>query len=126
MGAAYRMTSFICHTDATHRVFLFPMNIVLRRYLNPKRGEKSMKKALILAVALVLTSTACQETSLFQKEKVEAQAITMTDISTHWAAATINSAIQKGYVDGYEDSTFRPDRSVSRAEFVKMAVTAMK
>jgi hypothetical protein len=49
-----------------------------------------------------------------------------TDSAAHWAKESIEKAVGKGYVDGYEDRTFRPDLSVTRAEFVKMVVTALK
>ncbi|MDF2722701.1 MAG: hypothetical protein K0Q59_2376 [Paenibacillus sp.] len=49
-----------------------------------------------------------------------------SDQSGHWAADSIAQAVQKGYVDGYEDGTFRPDLKVTRAEFAKMVVTALK
>ena len=38
------------------------------------------------------------------------------DISGHWAASYINKATQLGWIHGYEDSTFRPDRNITRAE----------
>ncbi|MDF2924658.1 MAG: S-layer y protein [Paenibacillaceae bacterium] len=50
----------------------------------------------------------------------------MTDVRGHWAQPAIELAISKGYVDGYEDSTFRPEQQVSRAEFTKLAVSALK
>lgn len=50
----------------------------------------------------------------------------LTDLNGHWAKAGIEQALAKGYVDGYEDGSFQPDRQVSRAEFAKMAVAAMK
>lgn len=31
-----------------------------------------------------------------------------------------------GIIDGYEDGTFRPDKNVTRAEFIKMVVTMLK
>jgi len=46
------------------------------------------------------------------------------DISNHWAKEAINSAAQKGWVDGYPDGTFLPQRNISRAEVVKI-VNAM-
>ncbi|WP_127582355.1 S-layer homology domain-containing protein [Paenibacillus koleovorans] len=49
-----------------------------------------------------------------------------SDVEGHWAKSSVETSIAKGYVDGYEDGTFRPDQSVTRAEFVKMTVTAMK
>ena len=42
---------------------------------------------------------------------------TLTDYDTHWANETIRSAIASGDVNGYPDMTFRPDQSISRAEF---------
>ncbi|WP_152392603.1 S-layer homology domain-containing protein [Paenibacillus guangzhouensis] len=47
------------------------------------------------------------------------------DIANHWGKMEIINAATKGYVNGYEDKTFKPDHSVSRVEFIKMAVTAL-
>ncbi|CEP79956.1 IdeS/Mac family cysteine endopeptidase [Paraclostridium sordellii] len=44
----------------------------------------------------------------------------LNDISGHWAKKEINKFISSGYVNGYEDKTFRPDNSITRAEFVKL------
>ncbi|WP_155486213.1 S-layer homology domain-containing protein, partial [Paraclostridium sordellii] len=44
----------------------------------------------------------------------------LNDISGHWAKEEINQFISSGYVNGYEDGTFRPDNSITRAEFVKL------
>lgn len=52
--------------------------------------------------------------------------IQLKDIAGHWAQTAIEQAIAKGYVDGYEDGTFRPEQSVTRAEFVKMVATALR
>jgi hypothetical protein len=46
------------------------------------------------------------------------------DIFQHWAESSIQAAVQKKYVDGYEDDTFRPDAPISRAEFIKMVALA--
>ena len=43
-----------------------------------------------------------------------------TDINAHWAKNQIIDFSSKGYINGYEDNTFRPDDNVSRAEFVKI------
>jgi hypothetical protein len=43
-----------------------------------------------------------------------------TDIGGHWASEHINSAAEKGWVDGYEDGTFKPDDYITRAEFVTL------
>lgn len=38
--------------------------------------------------------------------------------TTHWALRFINSAYARGWVTGYEDGTFRPNRNITRAEVV--------
>ncbi|MBP1963417.1 S-layer homology domain-containing protein [Paenibacillus aceris] len=50
--------------------------------------------------------------------------IRFKDTAQHWAEQTIQTAVEKKYVDGYEDGTFKPDAFISRAEFIKMVVLA--
>jgi len=45
------------------------------------------------------------------------QPVTLTDTAKHWAAAPILIMSSNRLIGGYSDSTFRPDRSVTRAEF---------
>ncbi len=40
------------------------------------------------------------------------------DITGHWAQATITKWQQNGKIDGYQDGTFQPDKSITRAEFL--------
>lgn len=49
----------------------------------------------------------------------------LTDIKGHWAEDYIEYGVQTGYINGYLDSTFKPDNSVSRAEFSKMINSAL-
>ena len=44
----------------------------------------------------------------------------LSDIKGHWAEATIKSFVDKGFIDGYEDNTFKPNNGMKRAEFVKL------
>ncbi len=46
------------------------------------------------------------------------------DISDHWAKNYIQKLYDQGIVQGYDDGSFRPDTSINRAEFVKMALEA--
>ena len=41
----------------------------------------------------------------------------LKDIKGHWAEKAISSGIQKGWVIGFEDDTFKPDDELTRAEF---------
>lgn len=43
---------------------------------------------------------------------------------THWASAQIDKLTQEGLITGYVDSTFRPDRPVTRAEFLTLLTRA--
>lgn|GEM_PF-2924113 len=40
--------------------------------------------------------------------------------ASHWAAPEVAEAVQKGYIVGYPDGTFRPDNQVTRAEFASL------
>lgn len=42
------------------------------------------------------------------------------DIENHWAESTIRVFISKGYVGGYSDNTFKPDKLITRGEFVNI------
>jgi len=44
----------------------------------------------------------------------------LKDVKGHWAEAYIATLVQKGVINGYEDGTFRPDASITRAEAVKI------
>ena len=55
----------------------------------------------------------------------EDKSMPFTDVSTHWAYATIKSMYAKGIVNGYDDGTFKPNNTVTRAEFVKMLTGAI-
>lgn len=46
------------------------------------------------------------------------------DVEDHWAETAIENLIRQGVLNGYPDSTFKPDRQVTRAEFARMAVKA--
>lgn len=48
----------------------------------------------------------------------------LRDISTHWAKTAIERLFDQRVVSGYDDGSFRPDRTVSREEFVTMLVQA--
>ncbi|MGQ9557510.1 MAG: S-layer homology domain-containing protein [Desulfurispora sp.] len=45
-----------------------------------------------------------------------------SDIDGHWAAEYICRAAAKGYIKGYGNGTFRPSRSLTRAQFAAITV----
>ncbi|MEX2460523.1 MAG: S-layer homology domain-containing protein [Paenibacillaceae bacterium] len=45
---------------------------------------------------------------------------TTTDIKGHWAESQISSWIEKGFIKGYPDGSFKPNNSITRAEFMAL------
>ncbi|OPH57212.1 hypothetical protein BC351_25425 [Paenibacillus ferrarius] len=79
------------------------------------------KKGLILIVvaALCVLSLGYDAYSSMAQEGER-----FKDISGHWSEQAIQAAVKSGYVDGYADGSFKPDTSITRAEFIKMAAVA--
>ncbi|SDT43597.1 S-layer homology domain-containing protein [Paenibacillaceae bacterium GAS479] len=50
----------------------------------------------------------------------------LSDIKGHWAEAAIKEAAELGFINGYADGTFLPNREVTRAEFAAMIVRALQ
>lgn len=50
----------------------------------------------------------------------------VNDIKGHWAAATIQKMVDEGVVTGMPDGSFKPDNSISRAQFATLVVKAFK
>lgn len=50
----------------------------------------------------------------------------LKDIAGHWAASTIEQAVERGIVTGYADGTFRPKQAINRAEFSAMLARALQ
>lgn len=71
-----------------------------------------MKKiiSLILTIALIISTIGIMGVC----------AISFSDLDGHWGKTYIDALINDGTINGYDDGTFRPDGTVTRAEFVKM------
>ncbi|MEC0268165.1 asparaginase domain-containing protein [Paenibacillus anseongense] len=52
--------------------------------------------------------------------------ISFSDIAGHWAELDIKQAVTQKIISGYADGTFKPDNSVTRAEFAVMLMNALK
>lgn len=51
---------------------------------------------------------------------IAADAVVLTDISSHWAKGYIERVAENGLVSGYEDKTFKPDNNVTVLEALVM------
>ncbi|WP_214627078.1 S-layer homology domain-containing protein [Paenibacillus agaridevorans] len=52
--------------------------------------------------------------------------ISFSDIAGHWAEASIKQAVKDGIVNGYDDGTFKPGKTITRAEFTVMLMNALQ
>lgn len=77
------------------------------------RPDKTLNRAEALKLILEANSLYAEST-----EKQNFNDITNTD----WFAPYVQTAFKRNIVKGYEDGTFRPGSTVSRAEFLKMAI----
>ena len=75
--------------------------------------QKSKRISWLLAVIFVFTT-------MLGAVPSKAVAADLSDISNHWAKSQIESLIIQGVVTGYPDNTFKPDNTISRAEFITM------
>ncbi|HLO02271.1 MAG TPA: S-layer homology domain-containing protein [Symbiobacteriaceae bacterium] len=48
------------------------------------------------------------------------------DLRDHWVSGVVNMAMDRGWIKGEEGGQFRPDAPMTRAEFYKLLVTAMR
>ena len=59
-------------------------------------------------------------------EPEEIAKVELKDISGHWAEDIIVEMVNSGVISGYPDTTFKPDKKITRAEFTTMLVKAFK
>ncbi len=52
--------------------------------------------------------------------------LSFPDIKGHWGSSVIEKFLAKGWIVGYDDGLFRPDKFVTRAEFTAMVVNIFK
>lgn len=67
-------------------------------------------------------TTTIDKTNIAAETKAQ---VTFSDIEGHWAKGWIEKAVKLGFVSGYEDGTFKPDRTITRAEFSKLINNAI-
>lgn len=80
---------------------------------------KTSKRITSLIVALVFTLTSILSFSVFADE------LTFSDVAeTHTYFSAISELVGRGVINGYEDGTFKPEATITRAEFAKLLAVA--
>lgn len=77
--------------------------------------QKNKRRMLALLLSVVLVVSLLPVSS----------AANLSDIAGHWAEDYIEYGVTAGYISGYTNGTFRPNNTVTRAEFSKMMNTAL-
>ena len=75
--------------------------------------KKVIKKVISMALAAIMTFVPTQVFAV------------SNDIKGHWAESAITYWQDNGLISGYEDGTFKPDKSITRAEFAVMLNKAL-
>ena len=77
--------------------------------------------SLLLSVILLISTT-----SVFAKDYSDYPQKFWDVSKSHWAYNYISELTDKNVISGYDDGSFKPENTVSRAEWSKMMVTASK
>ena len=84
-----------------------------------KENTVDTKKAGVYKVVYSVTDS--DKNTVIKEIKVIVKSnINIIDIKGHWAESQINSFVSSGHINGYGDGTFKPDNSITRAEFIKI------
>lgn len=83
----------------------------------------------ISAIALATAAALAIPVSGISQKPLNAYAeasVTFSDIEKHWSKEAILWAVEKGITNGYADGTFKPNKSVTEAEFLAMLIRTYK
>lgn len=83
-------------------------------------GQTSVEVSLEYPLADGTTHSITGELAISEDEP-----LAFRDIAYHWAEDDIEAFAAAGYIQGYPDETFRPEREISRAEFASIIVNAL-
>ena len=87
--------------------------------MNPKRLQAILLSLIIGAGVIAVSAQGIERAE-------NKPSIILSDLDNHWAQDEIQQAVREGWVNGYPDGTFHPDGSVTRAEFTKMLLAAIR
>ncbi|WP_165452215.1 lamin tail domain-containing protein [Paenibacillus thalictri] len=91
------------------------LNGLAKQTFSPDASITRAEFAAVLVNALGLSGIAPDEESAFQDVRAD-----------QWYASSVQTAAEKGFVMGYDGSTFKPDALVTREEMASMIVRAIR
>jgi hypothetical protein len=93
--------------------------------LNLEAGSISGDTTHFTKFAVIATPKTFKEEKLVKPVTPQPTVNIPSDISGHWAKDSIIKMINAGVISGYPDGTFKPDKTITRAEFTVMIVKAL-
>ena len=82
-----------------------------------------MKKMKLISAALSAAMLSTAMLPVFAASGAEFS--DLSDPKYSWAIGYINDMAEQGFISGYEDGTYRPDREVTRLEVLSLFARAM-
>lgn len=87
--------------------------------------KKFIVVMLVITCILSITVLSYADVNTSQKKEYANNTGALTDISNHWAKNNIEKLIALKAINGYQDGTFKPNQTITRAEFLKIAMLAV-
>lgn len=110
--------------------FLQPQNYDCRYKEGKKQMKKNHRRMITFIVVMALVFPAFHPVSAsYGVEKTDTGVQTQAalhDVAGHWGEGYIKEALAAGFITGYENGTFQPNKEVTRAEFVTMVNKALQ
>ncbi|HHY74365.1 MAG TPA: hypothetical protein GX497_14305 [Bacillus bacterium] len=102
-------------------------------YIEHSDGEKKVQQGTVIydaqgnpeGLEIEITKFSTFTIISIEQEDESVLESNLKDIKGHWAEKAIRQLVSKGAVNGYPDGTFKPNQTVTRAEFVAMVVKAL-
>jgi len=94
-------------------------------YVNEIEGTLEFISNEVKDGFIIMRTTHYSQYAIIEKG-VEETVVGFSDIINHWAQSSIESIVAKGIAGGYPDGTFKPNNSITRAEFVAMMNSLLK
>lgn len=99
-----------------------------RKILNKNLKNLLLGAFLVLSLisSIPFPSLADGESNLGTNPSAEDIRDKFTDMANHWADSTVAMLVELNILDGYGDDSFKPDDTITRAEFAKVIRTSLE
>ncbi|MDR0268193.1 S-layer homology domain-containing protein [Paenibacillus sp.] len=88
-------------------------------------GTTSVSVHDVKLVDSKLNAAAAGKAEISIENSITSTTIALKDIEGHWAKDSIQEAVRQGWITGYANGTFQPNKEVTRTEFAAMLIRAL-